>query len=385
MAIKKSELYSSLWASCDELRGGMDASQYKDYVLVLLFIKYISDKYAGVPYAPITVPKGASFKDMVALKGKPTIGDDINKKIIGKIAEANKLTDTIDVADFNSADKLGSGKEMVDRLTNLIAIFENPALDFSKNRAEGDDILGDAYEYLMRHFATESGKSKGQFYTPAEVSRIMAKIITFNSKITPSTTGYDPTCGSASLLLKVADESESGMTIYGQELDVATAALARMNMILHNNPTAEIKQGNTLSNPLFLDERGRLKTFDFAVANPPFSYKAWSNGFAVQDGTISDIHDRFKDYGIPPNKNGDYAFLLHIIRSLKSKGKGAVILPHGVLFRGNVEGKIRKNIIRRGYMKGIIGLPPNLFYGTGFLPALSCWIKKPLNTARAFL
>ncbi|KAB2836804.1 MAG: type I restriction-modification system subunit M [Candidatus Brocadia sp.] len=375
MAIKKSELYSSLWASCDELRGGMDASQYKDYVLVLLFIKYISDKYAGVPYAPIAVPKGASFKDMVALKGKPTIGDDINKKIIGKIAEANKLTGTIDVADFNSADKLGSGKEMVDRLTNLIAIFENPALDFSKNRAEGDDILGDAYEYLMRHFATESGKSKGQFYTPAEVSRIMAKIITFNSKITPSTTGYDPTCGSASLLLKVADESESGMTIYGQEMDVATAALARMNMILHNNPTAEIKQGNTLSNPLFLDERGRLKTFDFAVANPPFSYKAWSNGFAVQDGTISDIHDRFKDYGIPPNKNGDYAFLLHIIRSLKSKGKGAVILPHGVLFRGNVEGEIRKNIIRRGYMKGIIGLPPNLFYGTG-IPACIIVLDK---------
>lgn len=276
MAIKKSELYSSLWASCDELRGGMDASQYKDYVLVLLFIKYISDKYAGVPYAPITVPKGASFKDMVALKGKPTIGDDINKKIIGKIAEANKLTGTIDVADFNNAEKLGSGPDMVKKLSNLIAIFENPALDFSKNRAEGDDILGDAYEYLMRHFATESGKSKGQFYTPAEVSRIMAKIITHKVKISPSTTGYDPTCGSGSLLLKVADESESGMTIYGQEMDVTTAALARMNMILHNNPTAEIKQGNTLSNPLFLDDKGRLKTFDFAVVNPPFSFKSWS-------------------------------------------------------------------------------------------------------------
>jgi len=375
MAIKKSELYSSIWASCDELRGGMDASQYKDYVLVLLFIKYISDKYAEVPYAPITVPKGASFKDMVALKGKATIGDDINKKIIGKIAEANKLTGTIDVADFNSADKLGSGKEMVDRLTNLIAIFENPALDFSKNRAEGDDILGDAYEYLMRHFATESGKSKGQFYTPAEVSRVMAKIVTFNSKITSQSTGYDPTCGSASLLLKVADESESGMTIYGQEMDVATAALARMNMILHNNPTAEIKQGNTLSSPLFLDERGRLKTFDFVVANPPFSYKAWSSGFVVHDGAISDVHNRFKDYGIPPKKNGDYAFLLHIIHSLKSKGKGAVILPHGVLFRGNVEGEIRKNIIRRGYIKGIIGLPPNLFYGTG-IPACIIVLDK---------
>jgi type I restriction enzyme M protein len=376
MAIKKSELYSSIWASCDELRGGMDASQYKVYVLVLLFIKYTSDKYAGVPYAPIVVPEGASFKDMVALKGKPTIGDDINKKIIGKIAAANNLTGTIDVADFNSADKLGSGKEMVDRLTNLIAIFENPELDFSKNRAEGDDILGDAYEYLMRHFATESGKSKGQFYTPAEVSRVMAKIITFNSKTTPSTTVYDPTCGSGSLLLKVADESVSGMTIYGQEKEVPTAALATMNMILHNNPTAEIKKGqSTLSNPLFLDANGRLKTFDFVVANPPFSYKAWTNGFAVLKGTITDIHDRFKDYGIPPKKNGDYAFLLHIIRSLKSKGKGAVILPHGVLFRGGAEGEIRQNIIRRGYSRGIIGLPSNLFYGTG-IPACIIVLDK---------
>src|SRR5687767_1956910 len=179
MAIKKSELYSSLWASCDELRGGMDASQYKDYVLVLLFIKYISDKYAGVPYAPITIPLGASFKDMVALKGKPDIGDQINKKIIAPLASANKLSD---FPDFNDPNKLGSGKEMVDRLTNLIAIFENKALDFSKNRAEGDDILGDAYEYLMRHFATESGKSKGQFYTPAEVSRIIAQIIGIRSE-----------------------------------------------------------------------------------------------------------------------------------------------------------------------------------------------------------
>lgn len=372
MAIKKSELYSSLWKSCDELRGGMDASQYKDYVLVLLFIKYISDKYAGVPYAPITVPEGARFKDMVALKGTKDIGDDINKKIIGKIADTNKLTGTIDVADFANPDKLGSGKEMVDRLTNLIAIFENPALDFSKNRAEGDDILGDAYEYLMRHFATESGKSKGQFYTPAEVSRVMAKIIGINASAAPSTMIYDPTCGSGSLLLKVADEAERGISIYGQEKDTATAALARMNMILHNNPTAEIKQGNTLSNPQFLDDaNNRLKTFDFAVANPPFSFKSWSNGVDA----ANDIYVRFKDYGIPPAKNGDYAFLLHIIRSLKSKGKGAVILPHGVLFRGNAEAEIRTNIIRRGYIKGIIGLPANLFYGTG-IPACIIVLDK---------
>lgn len=378
MAIKKSELYTSLWASCNELRGGMDASQYKDYVLVLLFVKYISDKYTGVPYAPITVPKGASFKDMVALKGKPTIGDDINKKIIGVIAKANNLEGTIDVADFNNADKLGSGKEMVDRLTKLVAIFENPALDFSKNRAEGDDILGDAYEFLMRHFATESGKSKGQFYTPAEVSRILAKVIGINNKrTTADTTGYDPTGGSGSLLLKVSDEAETKISLFLQEKDVATAALAKMNMILHNNATAEIKKGqSTLSDPLFLDSKGRLQTFDFTVANPPFSYKAWTTGFAVQKGTISDPHERFTDYGVPPNKNGDYAFLLHIIRSLKpGKGKGAVILPHGVLFRGNVEAEIRTNIIRRGYIKGIIGLPANLFYGTG-IPACIIVLDK---------
>ena len=209
MAIKKSELYSSLWKSCDELRGGMDASQYKDYVLVLLFMKYVSDKYAGKTNSLIEVPEGGSFKDMVALKGIKEIGDGINK-IIAKLAEANDLKGVIDVADFNNEDKLGKGKEMVDRLSNLIAIFENPALDFSKNRAEGDDLLGDAYEYLMRNFATESGKSKGQFYTPAEVSRVMAKVIGINQAKSQDQTIYDPTCGSGSLLLKAADESKTG-------------------------------------------------------------------------------------------------------------------------------------------------------------------------------
>ncbi|MGE5416710.1 MAG: type I restriction-modification system subunit M [Acidobacteriota bacterium] len=374
MAIRKSEIYSSLWASCDELRGGMDASQYKDYVLVMLFVKYISDKYANVPYAPITVPQGASFKDMVALKGTPNIGDDINKLIIGRIADANKLSD---MPDFNDVTKLGSGKEMVDRLTNLIAIFERKELDFSRNRSDGDDILGDAYEYLMRHFATESGKSKGQFYTPAEVSRVIAKIIGINNT-NAATTAYDPTCGSGSLLLKVADEAETRMSLYGQEKDSATAGLARMNMILHDNPTAEIMQGNTLANPLFFDERGDLKTFDYVVANPPFSDKRWGNGVDV-DG---DPYGRFKDYGVPPAKNGDFAFLLHIIRSLKSrKGKGACILPHGVLFRGNAEAEIRKNIIKKGYIKGIIGLPTNLFYGTG-IPACIIVLDKENAVSR---
>ncbi|MGC9972981.1 MAG: type I restriction-modification system subunit M [Bryobacteraceae bacterium] len=378
MALKKSELYSSLWSSCDELRGGMDASQYKDYVLVLLFIKYVSDKYAGVRYAPITIPPGASFRDMVALKGKPDIGEQINKKIIAPLEKVNGLSD---MPDFNDPTKLGTGKEMVERLTNLIAIFENPALDFSKNRAEGDDILGDAYEYLMRHFATESGKSKGQFYTPAEVSRVIAQIVGIrDAATTSSTTVYDPTCGSGSLLLKVADAGRLKPTLYGQEKDAATAGLARMNMILHDNAGAEIKQGNTLSNPLFKDG-DTLKTFDYVIANPPFSDKRWRTGI----DPLNDPYQRFKPFGTPPARQGDYAYLLHIVRSLKSTGKGACILPHGVLFRGNAEADIRRALIRKGYIAGIIGLPPNLFYGTGIPACIIVIDKEDAHTRKGIL
>lgn len=371
MAIKKSDLYSSLWASCDELRGGMDASQYKDYVLTMLFVKYVSDKYANKTDSLIEVPKGATFEDMIALKGQPDIGDQINKKILKPLFAANGLEGSMELVDFNDDDKLGSGKEKVELLGNLISIFENPALDFKNNRAEDDDILGDAYEYLMRHFASESGKSKGQFYTPAEVSRILAKIIDVDKADKPSYSVYDPTCGSGSLLLKVADETENGLTIYGQEKDIATKGLAIMNMWLHGYPEASIAGKNTIADPQFKNTDGTLKRFDFVVANPPFSIKNWSNGISPMD----DEFNRFKGYGVPPEKNGDYAFLLHIIASMKSTGKGAVILPHGVLFRGNAEAEIRENLIDRKLIKGIIGLPANLFYGTG-IPACIIVIDK---------
>jgi len=371
MAMKKSQLYSSIWQGCDEMRGGMDASQYKDYVLVLLFVRYVSDKYSDQKDALVVIPEGGSFADLVKLKGKPNIGEGVNK-VLSKLAEANGLRGVIDTVDFNDEDKLGKGKEMQDRLSNLVAIFENPDLDFSKNRAEGDDLLGDAYEYLMKNFAVESGKSKGQFYTPAEVSRIMAKVIGAQKATGRTQTVCDPTCGSGSLLLKVAAETPHGIAIYGQELDNATAALAAMNMWLHGEPTAEIKHGqSTLSNPLFLNKDDSLKTFDYAVANPPFSTKAWRNGFDPEH----DLYERFSGYGIPPAKNGDFAFLLHILRSLKSNGKGAIILPHGALFRGGAEGEIRKNIVKRGHIKGIIGLPANLFYGTG-IPACIIVLDK---------
>ncbi|MCF7814403.1 MAG: type I restriction-modification system subunit M [Candidatus Cloacimonetes bacterium] len=374
MAIKKTELYSSLWKSCDELRGSMDASQYKDYVLILLFLKYVTDKYYKKDDAIILVPTGGSFHDLVKLKNNKDIGEGLNQ-IIAKLAESNQL-DVIKATDFADENKLGKGKEMIDRLTKLVSIFENPALDFGKNTAEGDDILGDAYEYLMRHFATESGKSKGQFYTPAEVSRVIAKIIGIKRTTHQTKTVYDPTCGSGSLLLKAADEAANGLSIFGQEKDNTTAGLAKMNMILHGDPYAEIKNADTITNPQFLNDRDGLKRFDFVVANPPFSTKSWSNGIIPSE----DKYNRF-EFGIPPAKNGDYAFLLHILASLKNDGKGAVVLPHGVLFRGNAEARIRENLIRRGLIKGIIGLPTNLFFGTG-IPACIIVLDKENAHAR---
>jgi type I restriction enzyme M protein len=378
MAIKKSDLYSSIWASCDELRGGMDASQYKDYVLFMLFIKYITDKYGNSSdfAPPVAIPQGASFNDMIALKGKSDIGDKINTQIIQPLIDANSRLARSDFPDFNDPNKLGEGQAMVDRLTNLIGIFQSPALDFSQNRADHDDLLGDAYEYLMRHFATESGKSKGQFYTPAEVSRVIAQVIGISPENTKaSTTAYDPTCGSGSLLLKVAARAGKHITLEGQEKDVTTAGLARMNMILHDFPTATILPGNTLAAPKFKDGE-QLRTYDYVVANPPFSDKTWTTGITPS----KDPFQRFA-WGEPPAKQGDYAYLLHIIRSMKGAGKGACILPHGVLFRGNAEAAIRQQLVRSGYLKGIIGLPANLFYGTG-IPACIVVLDKENAAAR---
>jgi type I restriction enzyme M protein len=378
MAIKKSDLYSSLWASCDELRGGMDASQYKDYVLFMLFIKYVSDKYGDSDdmAPPVTIPPGSSFKDMIALKGKPDIGDRINKNIIQPLVEANSRLSKSDFPDFNDPNKLGEGNAMVERLSNLVAIFQKPELDFSKNRADNDDILGDAYEYLMRHFAIACGKGKGYFYIPSEISQIVAKVLGVNPQNTKaSTTAHDPICGSGSLLLKLAAEAGKHITLEGQEMDATYAGLARMNMILHDFPTANILTGNTLSDPKFKDGE-KLRTYDYVVAGVPFSEKTWSTGLTPSN----DPYQRF-EWGEPPAKQGDYAFLLHIIRSMKNTGKGACILPHGVLFRGNAEAVIRKNLVRSGILKGIIGLPANLFYGTG-IPACILVLDKENATAR---
>ncbi len=378
MAIKKSVLYSSLWQSCDELRGGMDASQHNDYVLFMLFIKYITAKYGNsMDFAPpVTAPNGTSFTDMLTLRGQRDIGDRINAQVIAPLVNANSRLAHSDFSDFNDPHRRGQGNKMVERLTNLNNIFASPQLDFSSNRAEHDDILGDAYKYLMRHFATPSGKNKGLFYTLGEASRDITKVIEIspqNSKA--STTAYDPTCGSGSLLLKVAAEAGKQITLQGQEKDVTTAGLARMNMILHGFPTAPVVSGNMLTARKFKDGE-QLRTSDYVVANPPFFDKSWSTGLTPS----KDLYQRFA-WGEPPGKQGDYPYLLHIIRSMKNSGKAACVLPRGVLFRGNAEARIREQLVRSGYLNGIIGLPANLFYGTG-IPACIVVLGKENATGR---
>lgn len=377
--MKKSELYSILWEACNKLRGGVEPSRYKDYVLVLLFFKYVSDRYKGHPFAEFTVSTGASFDDLIAAKGKSDVGEKVDI-IIQKFLEDNELQGSLPDVSFNNPDELGSGKELVDKVSGLIAVFQNPAIDFKSNRASGDDIIGDAYEYFMMKFAQESGKSKGQFYTPSEVSRIIARLIgigRIENDVTKKWTLYDPAAGSGSLLIRAADEApvdEDGnsiVTIFGQEKYPDTAGLAKMNFILHNKGTGEIKSGNTLSNPQYLDEFGELRKFDFIVMNPPFSDKAWTDGIK----TSNDKYKRFADFGIPPEKNGDYAWFLHVLKSLSKNGKAGIVMPHGVLFRGNAEETIRKKILGKKWIKGIVSLPANLFYGTG-IPACIVIIDK---------
>lgn len=377
--MKKSELYSLLWEACNKLRGGVEPARYKDYVLVLLFFKYVSDRYKGQPFAEFKISDGASFDDLIKAKGKSDVGERVDK-ILQKFLEDNKLQGALPDVSFNNPDELGYGKELVDKVSGLIAVFQNPAIDFKNNRASGDDIIGDAYEYFMMKFAQESGKSKGQFYTPSEVSRIIARLIGIgNIKQTPTKkwTLYDPAAGSGSLLIRAADEApvdengDSIVTIFGQEKDIATAGLARMNLILHQKGTGEIRKGNTLASPAFTDEFGELKKFDFIVMNPPFSDKSWSDGIKATE----DKYKRFDGYGIPPEKNGDYAWFLHVLKSLDSNGKAGIIMPHGILFRGNSEETIRIAILKKRYIKGIISLPANLFYGTG-IPACIVIIDK---------
>lgn len=385
MAIKKSQLYSTLWEGCDALRGGMDASLYKDYVLVMLFLKYISDKKkAGDEDMVKDLPDDCTFDEIRRLKHKNDIGEQINIKL-AKIAKAFSLDNVFVNADFDNEDKLGKGKDKVDTITGLVEVFENKNLDFGTNRAGDDDLIGDAYEYLMRNFASQSGKSKGQFYTPAEVSRLMSRIIGISNDHRPLITIYDPACGSGSLLLRARDEApkeDVNVFLYGQEKDLSTISMARMNMILHGMMTSDLQQGDTLNTPLHT-QGFTLDQFDYVVANPPFSLKKW-----MKSAKEDDSYGRWsRETGVPPTSKGDYAFLLHIIKSIKPNGMGACILPHGVLFRGSVEKReaealIRQNLIEQHLIRGIIGLPSNLFYGTGIPACIIIIDKKKAATSK---
>lgn len=361
--------------------------RYKDYVLILLFFKYVSDRYKGETFGEFQVEEGASFDDLIAIKNTPDVGEKTDI-IISKFLAANGLQGSLPEVSFNNHDELGSGKELVDKVSGLIGVFESPAIDFKANRASGDDIIGDAYEYFMMKFAQDSGKSKGQFYTPSEVSRVIARLIGIGdiqySQTKRYYTLYDPAAGSGSLLIRAADEApkdangKSIVTIFAQEKDNSTAGLAKMNLVLHQKGEGVIKRGNTLSNPQYLNHE-KLRQFDFIVMNPPFSDKSWSDGVNPAD----DKYDRFDGYGIPPAKKGDYAWMLHVIKSLNSEGRAGIILPHGVLFRGDAEATTRKRVIEKHCIEGSSACRQTCSMEREFPPASSFSTRKAQTSAMA--
>lgn len=374
-----------VWKACDTFRGTMDTNDYKDYILTMLFVKYLSDFYKEkveilskelkgnkerikqrLKLEKFKLDETCSFEYLISKKDEVNIGEIINKALL-KIEEDNseKLAGIFRNIDFNDKLTLGDTKEKNATLKNLLEDFNDERLDLRPSKLVGNDIIGDAYEYLIAHFAESSGKKGGEFYTPSGVSTLLAKLVQPKER----SSIYDPTCGSGSLLIKTAKEIKSGIfRLYGQEKNSQTHALCRMNMFLHEINDSIIEWGDTLRNPLHL-ENGALKTFDIVIANPPFSLDKWG-----EEEAKNDIFDRFK-FGIPPKSKGDYAFVLHMISSLNQNGTMGVILPHGVLFRGSKEGKIRQKLIEKNLLDAVIGLPANLFFGTS-IPACIMIFKK---------
>lgn len=361
MALKKSEIYSTLWKCANKLRSnsGLGAEAFKNYVLIILFLKYMSDRAKTGKKSIFTIPEGCSFDDIVALKGTTKIGDKINK-IIAKIAEENDLQDVINVTDHDFCDKkLGNLDESSKLITELVAAFQVDGLDFSQNRAADDDLIGDAYEFFMRNFASQAGKDKGQFYTPTEVSRLMALLIGIDQDNRKMVSVYDPTCGSGSLLLRVKAAAKPNVSIDGQDIDPANIELSYLNMFLHDCDTADIRVGDTLNLPQHTTN-GILNTYDYIVSNPKFSLHNW-----MTLAKPNDTYGRWNsEIGVPPQQYGDYAFLLHCVKSLKATGKCAIILPNGVLTRGGDEARLRRWLVEQHLITGIIAFPANAFFGT---------------------
>ena len=375
-----------VWKACDTFRGTMDSSQYKDYILSMLFVKYLSDfykekldqlheKYNGdneriqraLQREKFVLDESCTFEYLLHHKEAPNLGEIINKAL-ERIEEDNheKLEGIFRNVDFNDRKVLGDTKERNAILKHLLEDFSDSRLDLSPSKLLGNDIIGDSYEYLIAHFASDAGKKGGEFFTPSEVSTLLAKLV----QAKEGDRIYDPTCGSGSLLIKASQEVGSkNFAIYGQEKNGQTQALCRMNMYLHEINDAKIEWGDTIRNPLHIEE-SRLMKFDVVVANPPFSLDKWGADFAEHDS-----FKRFNDYSIPPASKGDYAFVLHMIKSLNENGRMGVVLPHGVLFRGASEGRIREKLITENLLDAIIGLPANLFFGTS-IPACILVFKK---------
>ncbi|WP_116125620.1 type I restriction-modification system subunit M [Lewinella sp. IMCC34183] len=383
MKLTQATINQQVWKACDTFRGTIDATQYKDYILTMLFVKYLSDvlkdkeaayheKYNGdaariaraMSLERFKIPATATFDNLNARRTESNLGELINIAL-EEIEEANrdKLSGVFRNIDFASEANLGQTKERNRRLKNLLSDFAG--LDLRPSNLAGNDVIGDAYEYLIANFASDAGKKAGEFYTPSEVSTLLAKLV----EPAEGNRICDPTCGSGSLLLKTAREVGSrNVSLYGQEANGSTWALARMNMFLHEMDNATIEWGDTINNPKLL-ESDALMRFDVVVANPPFSLDKWG-----AEEAPSDRHNRFHR-GIPPKSKGDYAFITHMIETLNAHGRAGVVVPHGVLFRGGSEGKLRKQLIEENLLSAVIGLPANLFYGTGIPAAILIFDK----------
>ncbi|WP_431474612.1 type I restriction-modification system subunit M [Marinobacter sp. KM021] len=400
-SIKQDQINKAVWNACDTFRGTVDPSIYKDYVLTMLFVKYLSDvyqdhydnyvaEYGDTPELieelmkneRFVLPRDSGFYALYDQRHEPGNGERIDKALHA-IEEANivKLADVFQDISFNS-NKLGDEKQKNDILRHLLEDFARPELNLRPSRIGKLDVIGNAYEYLIKNFAATSGKKAGEFYTPPEVSELMAEIVAPKE----GDEICDPACGSASLLLKCANQirqshdGSKNFALFGQEAIGSTWALAKMNMFLHGIDNHKLEWGDTIRNPKLLDENGGLKHFDIVVANPPFSLEKW--GF---EGADSDPYSRFRR-GVPPKSKGDYAFILHMIETLKPKtGRMAVVVPHGVLFRGSSEGKIRQKLIEENLLDAVIGLPEKLFYGTGIPAAVLVFRKDKTDNNVLFI
>jgi len=384
-----------VWRACDTFRGTMNSSEYKDYVLTMLFVKYLSDFYRekledlkekygdnqerierSLKREKFVLDNSCTFEYILQHKESNELGEVINKAL-ERIEEDNreKLEDIFRNVDFNSEVKLGRTKERNSILKHLLEDFADKRLDLRPSMLEGNDVIGDAYEYLIAHFASDAGKKGGEFFTPSAVSTLLSKLV----EAKEGDRIYDPTCGSGSLLIKASKEvGNDNFAIYGQEKNGETQALTKMNMFLHEINDAKIEWGDTLRNPLHV-ENDHLMKFDVVVANPPFSLDKWG-----ADELAEDHYHRF-EFGLPPKSKGDYAFVQHMLASLNENGRMGVVLPHGVLFRGASEGRIRKQIIEHNLLDAVIGLPANLFFGTGIPATILLFKKGRSNTDVLFI